>query len=297
MGIRIPLAPLACILILRSADVTADGARDWENVPVDTNILFLYYTYSNSEASVDPSLPIKGVEVDAHVPLVRYARTFALGDRVAGFQLIVPYGFVDARLKGTRLSTDTEGLGDITAIFLANLFGAPALTRQEFQTWTAGPFLTASMAVTLPTGDYDKDALLNVGKHRWALKPQLSFGAPFGRGGLLAINGNVQVFSDNSENRNGRLEQAPLYGIEAHLSHDIGKRAWLSLDTFYTYGGTTRVRGEDQDNRQRTLRLGVSGSYSFTATTAVSTAVTRTVQREDYTPAATTFSINVNHAF
>lgn len=297
MTARKPAVLLSCIAGLFAADALADGARDWENVPIDTNILFLYYTYSNSEASVDPSLPIKGVEVDAHVPLVRYARTFALGDRVAGFQLVLPYGFVDARLKGTRFSTSNEGLGDITAIILANLYGAPALTKREFQAWTAELFLTASLSVTIPTGVYEQDALLNVGKHRWAFKPQLSYGAPFGNGGLLALNANVQYFTNNTENRNGRLEQAPLYGLEAHLSHDVGDRAWLSVDTFYTYGGTTRVSSVNQDNRQKTMRFGISGSYSLTPTTAVSAAIARTIVREDYTPAATTFSININRAF
>ncbi|WP_462384164.1 transporter [Pseudomonas sp. Marseille-QA0892] len=282
---------------LGAAEAFADGARDWENVPVDTNILFLYYTYSNTEASVEPSLPVEGVSVNAHVPILRYARTFAAGDRVAGFQLIIPYGFVDARLDGTRFRTSTDGIGDISAVFLVNVFGAPALTKREFRNWTPGQFLTASVSITAPTGSYDQDALLNVGKNRWAYKPQLSYGAPFGDGGLLSINANVQLFTDNSDGRNGRLEQKPLLGLEGHLSHDLNDRAWASLDAFYAYGGETRVAGADKHNRQNTLRLGISGSYSFTTTTAVSAAATRTVVRESYTPVGTTFSININHAF
>lgn len=296
MLITKPAGLLPC-LALASAGALADGARDWENVPVDTQILFLYYTYSNSEASVEPSLPIDGVSVNAHVPIVRYASTFALGERVAGLQLVVPYGFVDAQLDGARYKTSTDGLGDVSAIFLANIFGAPALTREAFSGWTPGPFLTGSLSVTAPTGSYERGALLNVGKSRWAFKPQLSYGAPFGGGGLLSVNANVQLFTDNDRNRSGRLEQAPLYGLEVHLSHDVANRAWLSLDGFYAHGGETRVAGAGKDNPQRTLRLGVSGSYGFTPTTAMSAAVTRTARREGYTPAATTFSININHAF
>lgn len=275
----------------------ADGARDWENVPIDTNILFLYYTFSNSEATVDPALPIEGVSVKAHVPIVRYARTFALGDRVAGFQLVTPYGFVNARLEGTRYKTSTDGLGDMMGIFLVNIFGAPALTKEEFKHWTPGQFLTASVAVTAPTGSYDRDDVLNIGKNRWILKPQLSYGLPFGQGNLLSINTNVQLFSDNNENRSGNLEQAPLYGLEAHLSHDLSSRAWIAADAFYAYGGQTHVANIYQHNRQKTLRLGISASYSFSPTTALSLGFTNTVVREDFTPAATTFSINVNRAF
>jgi len=296
MNIRKLPSVFFCVVLVTTRAL-ADGARDWENIPIDTRILFLYYTYSNSEASVDPQLPIEGISVNAHVPIVRYASTFALGDRVAGFQMVVPYGIVDAQLDGTHYKTSTDGLGDISVIFLANIFGAPALTREEFRNWAPGQFLTGSLSVTAPTGSYERDALLNVGKNRWAFKPQLSYGVPFGDGGLLSINANVQFFTDNPENRGGRLEQAPLYGLEAHFSHDISNRAWLSLDSFYVHGGETRVASNDKDNPQSTLRLGISGSYSFTPTLAVSAAVSRTALRKDYTPAATTFSINVNHAF
>lgn len=289
-------ASIATALALSPA-ARADGARDWENVPIDTNILFAYYTYSNTEASVEPELPIEGVSVDASVPILRYARTFALGSNVGGFQLIAPYGFVKARLQGTSVRRSTSGLGDISAVVIANLAGAPALTRAEFARWTPAFYLTASATVTAPTGRYDEGDPLNVGKHRWSLKPQLSYGKYLPDGLLFAVNANAQWFTANNAHRGGKLEQRTLYGVEAHLSKDLGPRAWASVDLFHANGGETSVAGVDKENRQRTWRLGVSGSYRFNAATASTAALSRTIAREDYTPAALNFSINVNTVF
>lgn len=118
---------LAVLLGAASLSVTAraDGARDWLNLPIDMNFLFLYYTYSNNETSINSPLPVDGAEVSASVPILRYARTFDLGGRIGGFQLVVPYAFINAELQGTSVNRSIDGIGDITAIFIANIYGAP----------------------------------------------------------------------------------------------------------------------------------------------------------------------------
>lgn len=142
----------------------ADGARDWMNLPVDTNLLFLYYTYSSSETSINSPLPVDGAKVSAQVPILRYARSFDLGGRAGGFQLLLPYASINAELTGTRVNRDINGIGDITAIFVANIYGAPALTRQEFAAWTPEQYLTGAVSLTMPTGDYDAERLINPGR-------------------------------------------------------------------------------------------------------------------------------------
>ncbi|GLS32846.1 Putative MetA-pathway of phenol degradation [Mesorhizobium albiziae] len=299
VGLKRKLAGLgAATLALVPTGTLADGARDWISVPVDMNFLYVYYTYSNAEASIDSNLPIDGASVDASVPIVRYARSFDLGGRVGGIQLIAPYGFIDARLDGTSLETSTDGIGDIMGIFVANIYGAPALSKEQFAKWKPEQYLTASLAVTAPTGKYDADKMLNVGKNRWVFKPQLSWGQPYDRGALLAVNANVQIFTDNDEYHGSSvLEQDALFSIEAHYSQNLTKAFWLSADAFYSYGGETSVDGVEQDNLQSTLKLGVSGSFNFTPVDAVTVAFNSTVAKRDSTPSAQTFSINYNRAW
>ncbi|WP_198174156.1 transporter [Mesorhizobium xinjiangense] len=288
----------AAALALCPMNALADGARDWINVPVDMNFLYVYYTYSNAEASIDSNLPIDGASVHASVPILRYARSFDIGGRVGAIQLIAPYGFIDAQIDGTSVESSTDGVGDIQAILVASIYGAPALSQEEFAHWKPEQYLTASLAITAPTGRYDPDKILNVGKNRWAFKPQLSWGQPYNWGALLAVNANVQLFTYNDEYHGSSvLEQDPLFSIEAHYSQNLTRALWLSADAFYSYGGETRIDDTEQDNVQNTLRLGVSGSFNFTPVDAIAVSFNSTVAKRDSTPSAQTFSINYNHAW
>lgn len=69
----------AALIAMAPMLAKADGARDWLNAPINMNFLYAYYTYSNSETSINSNLPVDGAEVSAHVPILRYARTFDLG--------------------------------------------------------------------------------------------------------------------------------------------------------------------------------------------------------------------------
>lgn len=292
------LATLLGAAALAPTGADADGARDWMNLPVDMNLLFLYHTYSNSETAINSPLPVDGAEVSAQVPILRYARSFDLGGRIGGFQLVVPYAFIDAELTGTRVSRSIDGIGDITAIFISNIYGAPALSRQAFATWTPEEYLTGAVSITMPTGDYDTGRMINPGKNRWAIKPQLAWGMPIDQATWLTVNGAVEFYQDNDEYFGDRiLKQDPLGIIDAHYSRNLNKAVWLSADAIWTFGGETRVSGVDQDNAQNTLRLGVSGSMNFTPSDAVSMAVTRTVAKESHTSDATTFQINYSKAW
>lgn len=188
-------------------------------------------------------------------------------------------------------------MGDATGIFLVNVFGAPALTAQEFRSWEEGAYLTASMVVTGPTGSYDRDSILNLGKNRWSYKPQLSYGLPLAKGTLLAINGNVQFFGDADKPGEPALEQEPLYGLDIHLSRDFGERIWLSVDANYAHGGRSGSGGVWKDNAQRTLKIGVSGNYAFSPRVGLSVSANRTAFRRDVTPAATNVSVNCSFVF
>lgn len=293
---RRKLSALALLAILFPYEAMADGARDWLNAPVDMNFAYIYYTYSTAETAIDSPLPITGASVGSNIPILRYARSFELDGRAAGVQLVVPYAFVDANLDGTRFGTDVNGFGDIQAIFLANLFGAPALSREAFATWKPEQFLTASVAISAPTGQYDGDRFVNIGTNRWGFKPQLSYGVPLGLGEWFTANASVQFFTDNGDYQRGKtLEQNPLFNVEAHYSKNLTKAFWVAADAFYTYGGETSVDGASQGNTQSTLRLGVSASYNLTPVNAITASWNTTVAKEGYTPNSQIFSINFSH--
>lgn len=182
---------------------SADGARDWLNVPVDTNFLYFYYTYSDAETAIASPLPVEGASVNATVPILRYARSLDLDGRVGGIQFVLPYAFIDAQLDGTRVARSADGLGDLQTILIANIYGGPALSRAEYARWVPGDYLTASLFITAPTGDYDASRLVNPGKNRWSFKPQISWGRPLDPESWLALNANAAFFTDNDDYLSG----------------------------------------------------------------------------------------------
>ncbi len=54
------------------------------------------------------------------------------------------------------------------------------------------------------------------------------------------------------------MEQDPIFNIETHLSYDITKIWYVSLDYFYSHGGETEVAGVNQKNTLDSHGLGVS---------------------------------------
>ncbi|MPZ57628.1 MAG: transporter [Rhizobiales bacterium] len=284
-------------MVLWPSQAAADGARDWVNVPIDVNLLFAYYTHVKSDTSISSNLPITGLVVDADIAVLRYARTFDLFGKVGAVQVVVPYAWGRASLQGVPFGRSQDGVGDITSIFVANIFGGPALTAKQFAQWQPEPYLTASFWVTAPTGRYNPRSPLNIGTNRWAFKPQLSYGYWSGPG-LLAVNAYVQFFTDNDEHLVTRtLKQDPLWHLEAHYSYSFTPKFWAAASLFYDHGAGTTIHGVDQNNWQSTLSLGASASYSFTPATSLSLSYSAAVAKRDITPAKQTIQLTLQQLF
>jgi len=116
-----------------------------------------------------------------------------------------------------------------------------------------------SLSVTAPTGLYHPDRVLNLGSDRWSFKPELGLSRPFGREHTWQVDAyaNAYLFTDNLA-FHGReiLRQEPLPGFEGHLSYSFTDSLWLSLDSRYSFRGTTFVNGTDQDNAQQNVIVG-----------------------------------------
>jgi len=255
--------PSLCAIALIATPMLgmADNARDWQNTPVDMNFVFGYWNLLNSNTPIDSAFPVDGLSVDADIYILRLARSFDLAGRNAAFQLLIPYADGTAKLDNAQLlgfEKDNAGMGDVTAVFASNIFGGPAVTKEEFSSWQPGTFLSYALYVTAPTGDYDNDQIINIGANRWALKPEIAFGTPIGPT-WLEFNTYVSFYSDNDDHigRN-KLEQRPMATLEGHYSYTINRALWVSLDGTYARGGETKVNGVTQDNEQENKTLGAS---------------------------------------
>jgi hypothetical protein len=185
-------------------------------------------------------------------------------------------------LNGVPASTSRNGWSDAFVRFAMNLYGAPPLRGKEFgayrSTATVDTIVGAGLAVRMPTGNYEKDKLLNLGQNRFVFRPQL--GVTHVRGKWITeLTSELAFFTKNDEFYNGNTrEQDPLYIIYGHLIYTFKPGQWTSVSVGYDYGGENSISGVDKDDRQQNIgwklsyahpinrSLGIKFSYLGTRT-------------------------------
>lgn len=237
--------------------------RSYWPAPQGTQLVSVGYTYNTGDTLTDPSLPITGANSDLHTVFATYLRTVSLAGRTANVILEQPYTWGTARGEldsGSRARRHLDGRGDFAITTSINLLGAPSMSREEFQALRADPpnILGASLRVVAPTGDYDKDKLVNTGASRWAAKAEVGYILPLRPRWLLEIETGAWWFQDNDDFVSGTKKQDPIYASEIHLVRRFRPGFWGSLDANYYSGGRTRVDGVKLDDLQRTSKFGAT---------------------------------------
>ena len=88
-----------------------------------------------------------------------------------------------------------------------------------------------------------------------------SLGENFGDPSLTTfeLQPSVTIFTANDHPFGAeRVQQAPLYHIEAHVTRNLDPTWWVSADTVYFAGGATSTNGISNHNNEQSLALGAS---------------------------------------
>lgn len=236
--------------------------RRWTHLPVGTDVFGVGYVFTTGDLSFDPVLRIEDATVDMHTAAASYTHYFALGDRTARVDVVVPAqsGQWKGLLDGAPKSVNREGLADPTVRLSANLFGAPALSGQEFLAFRrehpVQTTLGAALELRLPLGQYYEDKLINLGANRFAIGTQL--GALHTEGEWsYELTGSMTVYTDNDEFFGGNeLEQDPLFAAQAHVVKLFGPDWWASCGAAYGWGGESSIDGVAKDDEKGNLYFG-----------------------------------------
>ena len=186
-------------------------------------------------------------------------RTLDVDGRTSGVSIVLPYVSLDASSDTFRASN--QGVSDIGFLLQTNIFGGPALTKEQFRSFVPQTFSSFHLLVTTPLGDYDPTDPLNPSANRWMFNPTVNYSYTPDQGWTwLEVYLSTRVFTTNDNYRAGgasSLSQNPLFIVEGHASRNLFPTLWVSADAYYNIGGDTSIDGVSQHNAANTLRLGL----------------------------------------
>ena len=160
---------LALLTFFPVMTVRAQSARDYLNTPVNAATMFVDLIGSNSETAAESDLPLPNTEAVGHHGAATFLWSFPLCDRYAGVGVTGSYARV--KVTGPSGEISTSGFGDPSITFHANIFGSPALRRDQFAQAIPQTFSSFHLTVNAPLGSYDRSSPVNAGANRWAFYP------------------------------------------------------------------------------------------------------------------------------
>ena len=246
-----------------SAQAQSLEPRAYSNLPVGMNFLIAGYAYQQGDVLLDPSLPLKDVNMQIHSAVLAYARSLDLFGKSGKIDLLVPYAWLSGtgKLLEEERSREVSGLADPMLRFYVNLYGAPALSFEEFKNYRQDAIIGASLSLTAPLGQYDSGRLVNIGTNRWAFKPEVGISQALGRWTLEGTAG-VIFYTQNDDFMGGQTRsQDPIYSFQGHLIYNFPSGIWAALNATYYTGGRTTLDGVEGDDLQRNWRLGTTLTF------------------------------------
>ena len=224
------------------------------------------YLRSEGELSPTPEALIEDAEITIDAAVVGVAHTFA----IAGKSAKIDFGATRIRTEGSAtfqgefVEGRRCGYGDAKMRLSWNFYGAPALNLKEYSQWTPGLVVGTSLQLSVPSGTYHSDRLLNAGANRWMVRLEIGMSYETGRW-LYDLIASVRFYEDNDDYFNGiHVEQDPLYSVQGHLLYALGRGSWISLNANFYRGGETTKDGISSDDLQENSRFGKTFSTPIT---------------------------------
>lgn len=254
------LTALSCILpVGMTASAQSIEPRAYSPAPVGTNFAIVAASESQGAIPVDPALPLSDVDLKVKAVALAYARSFDLFGKSAKFDVIVPL----AKLKGQAtyfgqpIERNVTGFSDPLARLTILFHGAPAMNAEQFRDYRQDLLLGASVQVSIPVGQYDEERLLNLGGHRWTIKPELGAAKSWGKWTVEAAAGMTFYTTNNDFFGGHERSQKPIYSAQSHVIYNVAPGTWIAANLSWFGGGRTSIDGIDDDNLQRNWRAGV----------------------------------------
>lgn len=188
---------------------------------------------------------------------------FDAGGQSGKLTLVLPYGQLSgsSTVGGRTVNASTEGLSDPLIKAAINLYGAPALTLDQFKSYQQDLIVGVSLAASVPWGKYDDNQLINVGANRWFIQPGLGISKALGPWRFELAGAGIFYTSNTNFMGGNSLSQNPVYSTQTHAIYYFQNTAWISVDATYFTGGQSYVNGNPISGSQENWRFGTTMSY------------------------------------
>lgn len=248
--------------VLARPDISlAANARDYIPLPSGTFLFCTYFKHMSANTLFSNGKKVSNdFNLNANIGIFRPVYYTTIGSALYGDggltvdpQALILFG--EQHLDGAAIgdaNLSDSGFADSTVLATFWFVNAP---KDKF--WVG-----FSPYITMPIGHYNKNRTFNMGNNRWAFKPELGIVKGFGERFYADFIVNGEFYTDNEDYYTGsdhvKKSQDPVLGIETHLSYDITKQWYISLDYFYNYGGETKIAGVRQNDEMSNHGLGAS---------------------------------------
>jgi len=253
--------PMALLLTAASAVAQELEPRAYSPSPSGTTFLVVSATRSAGGVFTDPSAALTDVEADIGILGLGVGHSFALLGKSALVLGLVPvaWGEATGQVGEGRRAASRRGLADPRVKLSMILAGSRPMTRGEFARASRRTIVGTSLTVVAPVGQYEPTKLVNLGSHRWSIKPEIGLSVPAARWTFDAYAG-LWWFTDNDAYYPGRSRrvQDPIFSLQGHVSYTFGRRAWLAVNATWYAGGELSVDGERRADPYRNTRVGAT---------------------------------------
>jgi len=257
------LLSAALLTVATAASAQDIEPRAFSNAPTGVNFLIAGYGFTRGGLSFDPAVPVTDPQLHTSNAVLAYARELDLWGMSGKFDVIAPYTWLSgtAKFEGQPAERTVNGLDDAQFRLSVNFYGAPALTAKEFPTYKQDLIVGASLAVSVPVGQYDQTRVVNIGTNRWFVKPELGVSKALGPL-TLEVMPAVTVYTANTNFYNGHTRtEDPIYSVQGHAIYSFGSGIWAAADVTYFTGGSTAINGVADNDLQRNWRAGATLSF------------------------------------
>jgi hypothetical protein len=298
-GIATMLAAVLAVLASSTASAQEVEIRRWNQLPVDQNFAVFSYARTTAEISTDPVLGVEDATVNVDTWVLGYIRTFEIFDKTARAEIRQSFqdGTWSGLLRGVPATVEREGANDTVFRLAVNLLGGPPLAGEAFADWRATvseeTILGVALAVSVPTGEYFSDRLINLGGNRYSLRPQIGFQHRDGAW-VYEATGTAFLFGENDDFFGGkRRTQEPLFSLEGSIEYDFAPGVWLSAGAAIAAGGQSAIDGMERNDERLDVGWLVSGGVPLTRALTFRASYIGTQNLNDFGLAAHTISLGL----